>query len=388
MAEREGERIYVRNDAGGLVSLKEQRFDKEDDLQKLLAEHPELLEGTQINPDNPRRWILITREQGIADRWSLDHLVIDQDATPTLVEVKRGANSEVRRTVVGQMLDYATHAPKVWTVDELRRTFEARDDHEERLADLLRDEDEEPDADEFWERVATNLVAKRLRLLFVADAIPDELAAVVKFLNEQMPGIEVLAVEIKQFRGETLQTLVPRVIGRQEKPDRSTTASNDYPLYREFWKEFLTAFEQDYKDWKVHRSTKGQSALTNSYLVLDAKGKAHDEMHYSFDYARREGDPTRVNFWVEPSNWDEPSKIEEAKRIILELCEQKDAIERCFGEPLVWDPMERTKWGIHIVHPDKSLAIRDRERWPEVRDWGIKRLGALRDAIQPHLDSL
>ena len=31
----------------------------------------------------------------------------------------------------------------------------------------------EPDADGFWERVATNLVAARLRLLFVADDIPD-----------------------------------------------------------------------------------------------------------------------------------------------------------------------------------------------------------------------
>ena len=41
-----------------------------------------------------------------------------------------------------------------------------------------------------------NLAAKRLRLLFVADALPDELAHVVEFLNEQMPYIEVLAVEI------------------------------------------------------------------------------------------------------------------------------------------------------------------------------------------------
>ena len=223
----EGEHIYVRNEAGGLEPLMEERFDTEDELQALLARHPELLDGKQMRPGDPRRWILITREQGIADtadapaRWALDHLIIDQDATPTLVEVKRGANSEVRRTVVGQMLDYAAHAPKVWTVDELRRTFEARDDHEERLADLLRDEAEEPDADEFWRRVTANLDASRLRLLFVADAIPDELAAVVKFLNEQMPTIEVLAVEIKQFRGETLQTLVPRVIGRLEKQGAS-----------------------------------------------------------------------------------------------------------------------------------------------------------------------
>ena len=62
--------------------------------------------------------------------------------------------------------------------------------------------------------MATNLAAKRLRLLFVADGIPDELARVVEFLNEQMPNIEVLAVEIKRYQGQFSETLVPRVIGR------------------------------------------------------------------------------------------------------------------------------------------------------------------------------
>ena len=235
------ERIYVRNAEGRLEPLAEEPFSTEDALQRLLADHPELLDGEQMRPGDPRRWILVTREQGIADtagaaaRWALDLLVIDQDATPTLVEVKRGANSEVRRTVVGQMLDYAANAPQVWTADKLRRTFEARPDAEERLAHLLGDE--EPDADEFWEDVARNLDAKRLRLLFVADSIPDELRQVVEFLNEQMPNVEVLAVEIKQFRGKgesTTQTFVPRVIGRlAASPGRSTSGRRPKKLTRE-----------------------------------------------------------------------------------------------------------------------------------------------------------
>ena len=199
--------------------MAEKQFDREDTLQKLLADHPELLSGEQMNPDKPRRWVLINREQGIADteggnsRWAVDHLLIDQDAIPTLVEVKRSSNSEIRRTIVGQMLDYAAHATRTWNVGAIRQSFEESvEDPDVALTDLLREE--EPDPDEFWQRVETNLRAARLRLLFVADGIPDELTRVVEFLNEQMPGIEVLAVEIKQFRGATGQTLVPRVIGR------------------------------------------------------------------------------------------------------------------------------------------------------------------------------
>ena len=67
--------------------------------------------------------------------------------------------------------------------------------------------DGEPDADDFWGDVSKNLAARRLRLPFVADAIPDPLARVATFLNAQMPGIEILAVEIERFRGESVQTV-------------------------------------------------------------------------------------------------------------------------------------------------------------------------------------
>ena len=221
------ERIYTRDEQGKLEPLEEAQFASEDDLQALLAEHPELLDGEQMRPGDPRRWILIKREKGIAetsdagDRWALDHLLIDQDATPTLVEVKRGANSEVRRKVVGQMLEYAAHATGgagSWTVDDIRRDFEDNANAQDRnpddlIADLLQT-DGEPDVEAFWKDVGANLAARRIRLLFVADDIPDSLTRIVSFLNEQTrDNIEVLAVEIKQFSGKTTQTLVPRIIG-------------------------------------------------------------------------------------------------------------------------------------------------------------------------------
>ena len=222
------ERIYTRDEQGKLEPLEEAPFASEDDLQALPAEHPELLDGEQMRPGDPRRWILIKREKGIAetsdagDRWALDHLLIDQDATPTLVEVKRGANSEVRRKVVGQMLEYAAHATGgagSWAVDDIRRDFEDNANAQDRnpddlIADLLQT-DREPDVEAFWKDVGANLAARRIRLLFVADDIPDSLTRIVSFLNEQTrDNIEVLAVEIKQFSGKTTQTLVPRIIGR------------------------------------------------------------------------------------------------------------------------------------------------------------------------------
>ena len=124
------ERIYLTTTDGNIEPLQEKAFDLEDDLQALIAEHPELLDGEQIRPGDPRRWLLISREKGIAEaagegaRWTLDHLLVDQDARPTLAEVKRGWNPEIRRTVVGQVLEYAAHASVTWKAEELRETFE------------------------------------------------------------------------------------------------------------------------------------------------------------------------------------------------------------------------------------------------------------------------
>ena len=244
------ERIYTASPSGTLEALEETPFSTEDELQALIAEHPELLDGEQIRPGDPRRWILITREKGIAPsssegaRWAVDHLIVDQDAVPTLVEVKRGANSEIRRTIVGQMLEYAAHASETWSSEELRNAFRNQATAQGRepddvLSDLLQDEDKSG-FDDFWETISTNLAAKRLRLLFVADSIPDPLAQVVTFLNAQMPGIEVLAVEIKRFHGAASQTLVPRVIGR------TTAASARGPSPPKLTRDsFLQAFPSE-----------------------------------------------------------------------------------------------------------------------------------------------
>jgi len=205
--------------------MEETTYDSESLLQKLLADHPDLLAGDQINVEEPRRWLLVTREMAVpgeqdgAGRWSLDHLFLDQDAIPTLVEVKRSTDTRIRREVIGQMLDYAANAVAYLPVEELKAKFESccKDDGVVPEAELAEFLGEGQDASTFWQSVKTNLQAGRVRLLFIADEIPPELRRVVEFLNSQMDPAEVLAIEVKQFVGENLKTLVPRVLGQTEK---------------------------------------------------------------------------------------------------------------------------------------------------------------------------
>ena len=120
-------RIFLVGPAEGtLVPMDEAEYPTEDILQQLLVTYPDLLPGEQITPEAPRRWLLVAREMavpdpdGLGDRWSLDHLYLDQDGIPTFVECKRATDTRIRREVVAQMLDYAANGLKHWSMDRLR----------------------------------------------------------------------------------------------------------------------------------------------------------------------------------------------------------------------------------------------------------------------------
>ncbi|MBW4540322.1 MAG: hypothetical protein KME43_14420 [Myxacorys chilensis ATA2-1-KO14] len=229
--------IYVIQENGQLVEMAERAYDSEALLQELLEKYPNLLAGDQINNAHPRRWLLISREMSVpfeeagAGRWFVDHLFLDQDGILTLVEVKRSSDTRIRREVVGQMLDYAANGVAHWTVDRIRTSFEAScqtqdQESEQVLAEFLNGD---ADAEKFWQQVATNLQIGKIRMLFVADQIPLELQRIVEFLNVQMNPAEVLAVEIKQFVGQGLKTLVPRVLGQtvEAQKNKSLTSSEN-----------------------------------------------------------------------------------------------------------------------------------------------------------------
>lgn len=196
-------KIYLIQQNETLQALSEQPYPTEDRLQTLLEQYPDLLAGDQIDAAAPRRWLLVSREVGVpgeedgANRWSLDHLFLDQEAVPTLVEVKRSSDTRIRREVVGQMLDYAANAVVYWPVEAIRARFEAAceargDDPAQLVAQLIEaDLNDEPALEAFWGGVKTNLQAGRVRLVFVADEIPAELRRIVEFLNEQMDPAQV-----------------------------------------------------------------------------------------------------------------------------------------------------------------------------------------------------
>jgi hypothetical protein len=103
---------------------------------------------------------------------------------------------------------------------EIRCEREGLDPEQELMAVL--GEREEGD---FWNAVKTNLQAGRIRMVFVADEIPAELRRIVEFLNQQLDPAEVIALEVRQYQGEGITSLIPRVIGSTARAEQKKSAS-------------------------------------------------------------------------------------------------------------------------------------------------------------------
>jgi hypothetical protein len=221
-----GAKIFLVGSDDSLSEVEESHYESEDVLQALLARYPNLLAGAEMNPDAPRRWLLVSREMPVPDedggcgRWSLDHLFLDQDGTPTFVECKRATDTRARREVVAQMLDYAANGTRYWSLDAIRQAAaelarEAGTSLDDAIRKLTLAGPDEP-VDVFWKTVDKKLRSGEVRLVFVADVVPPELKRLVEFLSEHMHTVEVVALEVKQYLGQGQKVLVPRLVGRTE----------------------------------------------------------------------------------------------------------------------------------------------------------------------------
>ncbi len=80
--------------------MREEPYETEDVLQRLVEDYPTPIAG-DADEAEPRRWVLLRREVAVPSdssgsvRWSADHFFVDQDAVPTIVEVKRSSDTRM-----------------------------------------------------------------------------------------------------------------------------------------------------------------------------------------------------------------------------------------------------------------------------------------------------
>ena len=363
--------IFLIKGDGSLVRLENQNYESEDLLQRLLAEYPSLL-GTEVGEERVKNWLLVKREMSVPDdqsnRWSLDHLFLDLEGIPTLVEVKRSSDTRSRREVVAQMLDYAANAVIHWPIERIQAEFETTAVKMNKEPDHVLREflGAAANLEDFWNSVKTNLLAGKIRMIFVADAISKELRRIIEFLNEQMDPAEVLGIEIKQFVGEGITSLVPEWVGQTMEAELRKSAS----FRKEPWDEerFFAVFEERSNnkegdsarrlhEWASNKGLRvwwGSGTKKGSfYPMLDFKNKAYNTFGVSTGFK---------NSYVEIpfAKFHAPYNLIEKKR------ELADRISKAIGEAFPDDTLDR----FPIIKLSK-LSDKNLKEFLEVFDWYV-----------------
>lgn len=336
--------MFLITDDETLKEMESSLYESEDALQSLIAQFPRLL-SSYSEGSNSAQWLLVKREIGVPERengsarWSLDHLFIDEQGIPVLVEVKRSTDTRIRREVVGQMLDYAANAVAYWPIEHIQSSYLAEcerngDDAEEKLENFL----DGMSAEVFWQTVKTNLQAGRIRMLFVADQIPSELKRIIEFMNEQMDPAEVLGIELKHYRHDTLRTIIPTVYGQTSAAEsRKNAGTPNHGEKFEALTDVVSAFSETQFGQYLNNSKRSH------YRQVKLPGFP-SSLHYEFLFRSKEG--VTAEFHIENDKY---------KDLSLALTELVKECPQINGGKLIFDEKFRDKKGrIRVLVDDKS----------------------------------
>ena len=213
----------VRRVGGTWSSPSRRGFALEQELERLIQDYPEVLPGVSAAA-------LAVDQFSVPSGGSVDLVVLEPDASITVVECKLAKNAEVRRAVVGQILSYAASLTQL-DVDEFLKRFGARLGRDAVVAlapEAGAGESEDWDADRFRADLARTLADGAFRLVIAVDRITDELRDIVEYLNSRTDdSVEVLALEVDLIAHDGVEVLVPRVHGLESarlKAQRSAGA--------------------------------------------------------------------------------------------------------------------------------------------------------------------
>lgn len=204
----------------------------ENTLQGLLAAHPEILPMRELEPAYSSL-IFVGRELQ-TPAGPIDLVYVTANGGIVLVETKLWKNTDARRTVVAQILDYAKELTK-WGFDEFDKKVAAAMNGRSLLSiakAATEGADEVFDEAAFTDAISKNLRRCRLLLLIVGEGIREGIEDLTSLIQDDGARRFSLAlVETAMFRAspksEFPLLIVPRIVSRTTEVVRSVVEIRD-----------------------------------------------------------------------------------------------------------------------------------------------------------------
>ena len=188
------------------------KFKLEKELHNLLYNSPDVLPLADLNPEaNPVAFFI--KEAGLPGSGHTDLIGFDKDGNIVIVECKLAKNTEIKRKVIGQIIEYAAF---LWglsyeDIDAISMRSEGKTLSELAKASIGRDFKPE----EFIMGVENSLTQGNFELIIAVDKINHELERIIEYLDKsERPGVQIRALEVRLFANGDTQIIAPRLYGK------------------------------------------------------------------------------------------------------------------------------------------------------------------------------
>ena len=186
-------------------------------------------------------------------------------------------------------------------------------------------------------------------------------------------ALEVLRIEDSK-PAPSLRTVVQPDDWHRTVKSAKNQLTETEQLYFGFWSEFLPDFHEAHPGWS--RSTKAQSVSWATF----PSGRSGVGVNAAF--CRPDKYRLRADIYIDGGD------AESNLNLFNELSACKSRIEDEIGEELDWDPLEDKRAARISLYFPEGIRVRERDRWPEAREWLIEALGRMRQAFGPVLEKL
>lgn len=203
----------------GWKAVEPKTYQNEAALQGLLKESPEII------PRDPRGGAVSTVwcREFPTDAGPVDLVGVGSDGSITVMECKLARNPQVRREVVGQVVDYASALWKM-PIEAFEELFERLDGLRpaDRLAQVAAELGPGWDASAMRTTLAETLSTGAFRLLIAVDELDEGLKRIIEYVNRQGSGqrLKLVALSFPMYTHGATEILVPESYG-----DEASTAA-------------------------------------------------------------------------------------------------------------------------------------------------------------------
>jgi hypothetical protein len=348
------------------ATFTELKLKERGDLQRLLRSQIEVL-GDEL--------YVIAEEFGdwAESRRRIDLLAIDKEANLVVIELKRtndGGHMELQAIRYASMVSTMTLERAIEIhATYLGQTGKPPEDAERLILEFLGWD--EPDEEHF---------ADDVRILLVSEDFGKELTTAVLWLRER--DIDIRCVRLRPYKhGESTFMDVLQIIPlpevnayqvqvREKEQQGRKSRTEKHALNLRFWQQVVALARAN--------NTRHANRKPSEYHHLNAAAGGNG---LSYTYTIRK-DHASVELYIDAG------EKEQNAAIFDRLFQQKEEIEKIYGEPLMWERLD-TKRACRIKQTINVGGLRSPEaEWPAIQQAMMAAMARLERALTPALSTL